>query len=74
MAMIILLVLCICLALLIYFLITCYSDYRQVKQDSEQFNRLMQDQLELGSNSMDAYEAMLREACRTLESDDSEDY
>ena len=71
---IVLLILSICLAVLVLFLFFCYSDYRQAKQDSDKFNRLMRDQFELSERSMAAYEAMLREACRTLGDDDNGSY
>lgn len=70
---IILLVLSICLVLLILFLILCYSDYRHLKQENNHFNRIIKEQFEMNSNSLNAYESMLREACRSwVESDDEE--
>lgn len=62
---IILLILSICLALLALFLILCYSDYRQLKQENNHFNRMMKAQFQMNSNSLNAYESMLREACRS---------
>ena len=44
---IILLVLSICLALLILFLILCYSDYRHLKQENNHFNRMIKEQFEM---------------------------
>ena len=61
----ILLVLSICLALLVLFLLLCYSDYRHLKQENNHFNRMVKEQFEMNSNSLNAYEAMLREACRS---------
>lgn len=72
---IILLVLSICLALLVLFLILCYSDYRQLKQENNHFNRMVKEQFEMNSHSLNAYESMLREACRSwTENDSGEEY
>jgi len=59
---IILLVLSICLTLLVLFLIFCYSDYSQLEKDNDRYSRMMQEQLQLHSDSLDTYEAMMREA------------
>lgn len=65
----ILLILSICLALLVLFLILCYSDYRHLKQENNHFNRMVQEQFEMNSHSLNAYESMLREACRSWAED-----
>ena len=67
---IILLILSICLAALVLFLILCYSDYRQLQKENDRYGRMMQDQLQLHSDSLEAYEAMMHEASRYWESDD----
>lgn len=69
----ILLILSICLALLVLFLVLCYSDYRDLKQENNYFNRMVKEQFEMNSNSLNAYEAMLREACRSWVEDDAEE-
>lgn len=61
---IILLVLSICLTLLVLFLILCYSDYRLLQKENDRYSRMMQEQLQLHSDSLDTYEAMMREAGR----------
>lgn len=61
---IILLILSICLALLILFLLICYSDYRRVKRENRQLAYVLEDHFSLQSDSLDAYRAMIREACR----------
>lgn len=61
---IILLILSICLALLILFLLICYSDYRRMKRENCQLTYALEDQFSLQSDSLDAYRAMIREACR----------
>lgn len=68
---IILLILSICLTLLLLFLILCYSDYRHLEQENDHFNRMVKEQFEMDSNSLSAYESMLREACRSWAEDDS---
>lgn len=60
----ILLILSICLVLLAAFLLVCYSDYRQTKQQNQQLSHALEDQFTLQAGSLDAYSAMLREACR----------
>ena len=72
---IILLILSIVLALLVLFLILCYSDYRHLKQENNHFNRMIKEQFEMNSNSLNAYEAMIREACRSwAEDNNGEEY
>ncbi len=71
---IILLVLSICLALLVLFLLLCYSDYRHLKQENNHFNRMVKEQFEMNSNSLNAYEAMLREACRSQAEEYEDEY
>lgn len=61
---IILLILSICLVLLAVFLLVCYSDYRQTKQQNQQLSHALENQFILQAGSLDAYSAMLREACR----------
>ena len=70
----ILLVLSICLALLVLFLLLCYSDYRHLKQENNHFNRMVKEQYEMNSNSLNAYEAMLREACRSQAEEYEDEY
>ena len=70
----ILLVLSICLVLLVLFLILCYSDYRHLKQENNHFNRMVKEQFEMNSNSLNAYEAMLREACRSQAEEYEDEY
>lgn len=60
----ILLILSICLVLLAVFLLVCYSDYRQTKQQNQQLSHALENQFILQAGSLDAYSAMLREACR----------
>lgn len=67
---IILLILSIVLALLVLFLILCYSDYRNLQKDNDRYNRMMCDQFQLHSDSLETYEAMMREAGRYWESGD----
>lgn len=66
----VLLVLSIVLALLVLFLILCYSDYRQIQKQNDRYSRMMHDQFQLHSDSLEAYEAMMREAGRYWESDE----
>ena len=70
----ILLVLSICLALLVLFILLCYSDYRHLKQENNHFNRMVKEQFEMNSNSLNAYEAMLREACRSQAEEYEDEY
>lgn len=67
---IILLILSIVLALLVLFLILCYSDYRQLQKTNDRYNRMMRNQFQLHSDSLETYEAMMREAGRYWESDE----
>lgn len=60
----ILLILSICLVLLAVFLLVCYSDYRRTKQQNQQLSHALESQFILQADSLDAYSAMLREACR----------
>lgn len=60
----ILLALSICLALLAAFLLICYSDYRRMKRENRQLTYVLEDHFDLQSDSLDAYRAMVREACR----------
>lgn len=60
----ILLILSICLALLAAFLLVCYSDYRRMKRENRQLTYVLEDHFDLQSDSLDAYRAMIREACR----------
>lgn len=60
----ILLILSICLALLAAFLLICYSDYRRMKRENRQLTYVLEDHFDLQSDSLDAYRAMIREACR----------
>ena len=59
-----LLALSICLALLAAFLLICYSDYRRMKRENRQLTYVLEDHFDLQSDSLDAYRAMVREACR----------
>lgn len=61
---IILLILSLCLVLLAIFLLVCYSDYRRTKQQNQQLGHALESQFILQADSLDAYRAMLREACR----------
>lgn len=63
---IILLILSIVLALLVLFLILCYSDYRQL-QENDRYDRMMCEQFKLRYDSFETYEAMMREAERYWE-------
>ena len=67
---IILLILSIVLALLVLFLILCYSDYRQLQKENDRYNRMMRDQFQLHSDSLATYEAMMSEAGRYWENGD----
>lgn len=67
---IILLILSIVLALLVLFLILCYSDYRLLKRENDPCSRMMRDQFRLHSDSLETYEAMMREAGRYWENDE----
>lgn len=60
----VLLTLSICLMLLAAFLLICYSDYRRMKRENRQLTYVLEDQFDLQSDSLDAYRAMVREACR----------
>ncbi len=60
----ILLILSICLVLLAVFLLVCYSDYQETKQQSQQLEHALESQFILHADSLDAYRAMLCEACR----------
>lgn len=62
--LIILLALSICLALLAAFLLICYGDYRRMKRENRQLTYVLEDHFDLRSDSLDAYRAMVREACR----------
>ena len=79
----VLLTLSICLALLAAFLLICYSDYRRMKRENRQLTYVLEDQFDLQSDSLDAYRAMIRGACReggfwedaeTGRNEDAEDY
>lgn len=61
---IILLILSLCLVLLAVFLLVCYSDYRRTKRQNQQLGHALESQFILQADSLDAYRAMLREACR----------
>ena len=67
---IILLILSIVLALLVLFLILCYSDYRLLKRENDLCSKMMRDQFRLHSDSLETYEAMMREAGRYWENDE----
>lgn len=67
---IILLVLSIVLALLVLFLILCYSDYRLLKNKNDRYDRMMCEQFKLRYDSFETYEAMMREAGRYWEDDE----
>lgn len=67
---IILLVLSIVLALLVLFLILCYSDYRQLQKENDRYGRMMCDQFQLRYDSFETYEAMMREAGHYWEDDE----
>lgn len=67
---IILLILSIVLALLVFFLILCYSDYRLLKRENDLCSKMMRDQFQLHSDSLKTYEAMMREAGRYWENDE----
>jgi len=60
----VLLTLSICLMLLAAFLLICYSDYRHMKRENRQLTYVLEEQFDLQSDSLDAYRAMVREACR----------
>lgn len=60
----ILFILSICLALLAVFLLICYSDYRRMKRENRQLTYVLEEHFDLQSDSLDAYRAMIREACR----------
>lgn len=66
---IILLILSIVLALLVLFLILCYSDYRLLKRENDRYSMMMRNQFQLHSDSLETYEAMMREAGRYWEND-----
>lgn len=79
----ILLILSICLALLAVFLLICYSDYRRMKRENRQLTYVLEEHFDLQSDSLDAYRAMIREACReggfwedmeTAGNEEAEDY
>lgn len=58
----ILLILSIVLAALVIFLIVCYSDYRRLQEENDDYDRLFKDQFRLHSDSLETYETMMREA------------
>lgn len=60
----VLLTLSICLMLLAAFLLICYSDYRRMKRENRQLTYVLEEHFDLQSDSLDAYRAMVREACR----------
>ena len=60
----ILLILSIVLAALVIVLIVCYSDYRHLQEENDDYDRLFKDQFRLHSDSLETYEAMMREAGR----------
>lgn len=62
MQIMILLILSIVLAALVIFLIVCYSDYRHLQKENNDYDRLFKDQFRLHSDSLETYEAMMREA------------
>ncbi|WP_304818088.1 hypothetical protein [Faecalibaculum rodentium] len=61
---IILLILSLCLVLLTVFLLVCYSDYHETKQQNQQLSHALESQFIMRADSLDAYRTMLREACR----------
>ena len=67
---IILLILSIVLAALVIFLIVCYGDYRRLQEENDDYDRLFKDQFRLHSDSLETYEAMMREAGRYWKSDE----
>lgn len=66
----ILLILSIVLAALVIFLIVCYGDYRHLEEKNDDYDRLFKDQFRLHSDSLETYEAMMREAGRYWKSDE----
>ncbi len=66
----ILLVLSIVLALSVFCLILCCGDYRQLRRENDRYNRMMRDQLQLQHDSLETYEAMIREASFYSENDE----
>lgn len=66
----ILLVLSIVLALLVLFLILYYGDYRQLQKENDRYNRMVREQFQLQHDSLETYEAMMREASLYPESDE----
>ncbi len=66
----ILLILSIVLAALVIFLIVCYGDYRRLQEENDDYDRLFKDQFRLHSDSLETYEAMMREAGRYWKSDE----
>ncbi len=61
---IILLILILCLILLAVFLLVYYSDCQEIKQQNQQLSHALESQFIMQADSLDAYRAMLREACR----------
>lgn len=69
---IVLLILSIILAVLILFLVTLYSDYRFLQRENENYNQMFNEEFRLHSESLDAYEAMMREACSCWEDEEGD--
>ena len=46
------------------FIGTCYANHRYRAEQNRQYQRLMREKMALRRNAMDAYRAMVREACR----------
>lgn len=67
----ILLALSIVLTLSAFCLILCYGDYRQLRRENDRYNRMMRDQFQLQHDSLETYEAMMREA--SFYSEDNEE-
>lgn len=57
---IILLVLSLIFILLAMYFLSLYNEYRRHKAEEDQMNRLMQEQLLMQANSLEAYRKMIR--------------
>lgn len=64
MGVIVILAIFIVAIILTNFIGTCYASHRYRAEQNRQYQRLMREKMALRRNAMDAYRAMIREACR----------
>lgn len=68
-----LLILGIIIAALVFLLVSCYNDYRYLQKENDNYDKMFKEEFRLHSDSLSAYEAMMREACRSWPGDAEED-